>query len=207
MNILVVAAHPDDEVLGCGGTIAQHTAAGDEVQVIFMAAGRDDIKSRTMALDAASVMKTQNPLFLGHEDQKLDTYPLLRLTQHIERVADRFLPDVVLTHSSADLNKDHRIVHEATLTAFRPIGDSPDILCFEVTSSTEWGERAFTPNYFVDISNYTETLLQALQCYKEEMRPFPHPRSYVGITHQYRMRGAQAGLHAAEAFEVVRILR
>jgi LmbE family N-acetylglucosaminyl deacetylase len=207
MNILVVAAHPDDEVLGCGGTIAQHTAAEDEVQVIFMAAGRDDTRSRTMALNAANVMKTRTPLFLGHEDQKLDTYPLLKLTQLIELAADRFPPDIVLTHSSADLNKDHRIVHEATLTAFRPIGDSPDILCFEVASSTEWGERAFHPNYFVDISNYTKTLLQALQCYKEEMRPFPHPRSYVGITHQYRMRGAQAGLHAAEAFEVVRILR
>jgi LmbE family N-acetylglucosaminyl deacetylase len=85
MNILVVAAHPDDEVLGCGGTIAQHTAAEDEVQVIFMAAGRDDTKSRTMALDAANVMKTRTPLFLGHKDQLLDTYPLLKLTYSASR--------------------------------------------------------------------------------------------------------------------------
>ena len=207
MNILVVAAHPDDEVLGCGGTIAQHTAAGDEVQVLFVASGRDGIKGKTMSYWASEVLKTRIPIHLVYPDQKLDTIPLLEITELIEKGAKAFQPDIVLTHSSADLNKDHRIVHEATLTAFRPIGDSPDILCFEVASSTEWGERAFTPNYFVDISNYTETLLQALQCYKEEMRPFPHPRSYVGITHQYRMRGAQAGLHAAEAFEVVRIIR
>lgn len=207
MNILVVAAHPDDEVLGCGGTIAQHTAAGDEVQVIFMAAGRDDTKSRTMALNAANVMKTRTPLFLGHEDQKLDTYPLLKLTQLIELAADRFPPDIVLTHSSADLNKDHRIVHEATLTAFRPIGDSPDILCFEVASSTEWGERAFHPNYFVDISEQVSALDKALRCYNAEMRPWPHPRSYHGVAIQYGLRGAQAGLRTAEAFEVVRIIR
>lgn len=207
MNILVVAAHPDDEVLGCGGTIAQHTAAEDEVQVIFIADGRDKLKARTMAYKAAVVLKTRPPLFIGYTDQLLDTYSLLGITHTIEEAAKLFTPDIVLTHSSADLNKDHRVVHEATLTAFRPIGDSPDILCFEVASSTEWGERAFHPNYFVDISEQKLILHEALRCYEEEMRPPPHPRSHVNITYQYHNRGAQAGLHAAEAFEVVRILR
>jgi LmbE family N-acetylglucosaminyl deacetylase len=210
MKVLVVAAHPDDEVLGCGGTIARHTDRDDEVSVLIIATGGTDrgddavSKLRTMAYRAAVILGTNAPMFCRYPDQSLDSVQLINVTKDIERYAEQVEPEVVYTHSSADLNKDHRIVHEAVVTAFRP-PSCEYMYFFETPSSTEWGERAFYPKLIVDITDTLEQKIRALQCYDSEMREVPHPRSYNGVTALARIRGSQNGFDAAEAFEVGRV--
>lgn len=221
MNILVVAAHPDDEVLGCGGTMARHAAAGDTVHVLFLADGETSrppaaetasaVAGREQAAQAAAaVLGAQAPRFAGLPDNRLDTVALLDVVQRVEAVVAETRPDTVYTHHSGDLNVDHRIAHQAVLTACRPLPGSPvtALYAFEVASSTEWAsprpEQAFLPTRFVDISGFLEVKLKALECYGEEMRPFPHARSLEGIEAQARLRGVGAGMEAAEAFVVVR---
>lgn len=223
-QVLVVAAHPDDEVLGCGGTVARHAAAGDEVHVVIAAEGatardssrdtgarRQEINSlRDAAQAAAKVLGSRVPEFLGLPDNRLDGLDLLDVVKPIEDVVAAVRPAIVYTHAPADLNIDHRIVHEAVLIACRPLPDASvrRIFAFETPSSTEWGAAArggtFQPRRFVDISDTLETKLAALECYGSEMREFPHARSLRAIRALAEWRGASAGLAAAEAFEVIR---
>lgn len=220
-RVLVVAAHPDDEVLGCGGTIARHRADSDEVTTLFLADGvgaRDestggatDLTIRRAAGNAAAdALGTAPPIYLDFPDNRLDTVALLDLVQAIERVATEFRPDRVYTHHSGDLNIDHRICHQAVLTAFRPMPGQTvrAIFGFEVPSSTEWAfggqETVFQPRHFVDISSFMAAKVAALRCYEMEMRPFPHPRSERMIEALAGWRGAIAGCEAAEAFTVIR---
>ena len=217
MNVLVVAAHPDDETLGCGGTIAGHAAAGDTVQVLFLAdgvgarGGHDAaaIASRNRAAaDAATTLGAEAPRSLGLPDNRLDTVPLLDIVKPIEALVAELAPAVVYTHHGGDLNIDHRIAHRAVLTACRPLPESPvrAIHAFEVPSSSEWADAGdpFVPARFVDIGETFATKMAALACYGDEMRAFPHPRSSEAIEALARWRGASAGLALAEAFAVVR---
>lgn len=220
-TVLVMAAHPDDEVLGCGGTIARHAARGDEVHVVLVADGtssrpgavgrRDLIEARAaQAAEAARLLGAQPPRLLGLPDQRLDSASLLDLTQALERVLGDVRPSIVYTHHGADLNLDHRLVFQAVLTACRPVPGSSvtKIYTFETMSSTEWSAPAigsgFQPSRFVDISDEFETKLSALAAYASEMREFPHPRSIEAVKALALFRGASAGLRAAEAFEVIR---
>jgi N-acetylglucosamine malate deacetylase 1 len=219
MNILVVVAHPDDEVLGAGGVMALHGARGDVVDTIIVADGETsrsgdkpaDVMGRERAaVRAAEVLGSRAPQLLGFPDQRLDTVPLLDIVQKIEATAIRLLPSLIYTHSLHDLNADHRIVARAVLTAFRPVQDSTvgAIYACEIASSTEWmpatPAEAFLPRRFVDISGTLKKKLEALRCYDAEMRPFPHPRSFAAIEALAHWRGASAGLHAAEAFDILR---
>lgn len=213
-RVLVIAAHPDDEALGCGGTIARHAAEGDEVHLLFVADGET---SRTMACKpnrnymafaASKILRTKPPIFLDLRDQKLDTVPLLDITQAIEAVAAKIRPTIVYTHHAGDLNADHRIVHQAVMTAFRPLPGSAcrAIYAFEVPSSTEWG-GGFAPNHFVSLESALDRKLDALKCYDDEMRPFPHPRSYEAAEALAEVRGSACGVHYAEAFMTMRRVR
>lgn len=219
-RILVVAAHPDDEALGCGGTIARHGAEGDSVTVAFLTdgvgarneatGGSTDSHARcAAAAKAADVLGVEPPVFLNFPDNRLDTVTLLDIVQAIEGVVRKIRPSRIYTHHSGDLNVDHRLCHQAVITATRPMpGRSVRaIYGFEVPSSTEWmfGSRCpFQPNRFVDVSAFVTAKLAALQCYEDEMRPFPHPRSARAVEALAVWRGATAGLDAAEAFTVIR---
>jgi len=213
-RVLCVAAHPDDEVLGCGGTLARHAAGDDEVNIIFCADGETSrgmkaLPNRNFMAHAASkILGAQVPTYLDYADQRLDQASLLELTQRIEDRARIIRPTVVYTHHLGDLNRDHQLVAQATLTAFRPLPHSSvrAIYAFEVVSSTEWG-TGFWPNHYVDVDGFLNTKLRALGCYESELREVPHARSYASVIDTMRLRGYQAGIFAAEAFMTMRCIR
>ena len=222
MNVLVVVAHADDEVLGCGGTIAKHIDNGDRVYVAILADGvgsregtliTNQLKERNKAADNASkVLGTEVPILLSLPDNQLDSIPLLEVVKEVEKIINEVHPETIYTHNSADLNVDHRVAYQAVMTACRPQKGMcvRNILSFEVPSSTEWSNNGtgvtFEPNYFVDISHYLEKKITALKCYDGEMRPFPHSRSYEALEYLAKWRGATVGMNAAEAFSVQRIM-
>jgi LmbE family N-acetylglucosaminyl deacetylase len=218
MNVLVAVAHPDDEVLGAGGTIARLSAAGHAVDVLIVADGETSragasagaVSTRAKAATAAAgILGARAPRLLSLTDQKLDTMSLLDIIRPIEQAAREIAPEIVYTHNPNDLNVDHRIVAQAVMTAFRPISGSPvrAIYACEVASSTEWASAAgesFVPRRFVDISATLAKKIEALQCYAAELRPFPHPRSTEAVEALARWRGASSGFMAAEAFDILR---
>lgn len=217
MNVLVVAAHPDDELLGVGGTLARHARAGDAVHVLICGEGatsRDaDARTEVEALQAAAraaaaTVGARPPVLLGLPDNRLDTLARLDVIKAIDDVVREVVPEIVYTHHAADLNVDHRIVHEAVCVATRPLPGCGvrAVYCFETVSSTEWGMSTFRPVRFVDVSATLEVKLAALRCYPMEMREFPHARSLPAVEALARWRGATAGVAAAEAFEVQREL-
>jgi LmbE family N-acetylglucosaminyl deacetylase len=219
-KILVIVAHPDDEVLGCGGTIAKHKNIGDDVTVLIMADGvnsrSEKLKNesvderRVCAKQANNILKVDNLIFLSYPDNKMDTVPLLDIIKDIENIMIKVCPDIVYTHSLRDLNIDHCVVHNATITACRalPAQSVNQLLFFEVPSSTEWRTSAsnniFNPNWFSDISDTLNVKLEALSVYKEELHEFPHPRSLTAVECLAKWRGACSGVMAAEAFELGR---
>jgi len=212
-TVLICAAHPDDEVLGCGGVIARHVAEGAKVYILCFTDGEaarlggdTRIAARhQMAMMAADILGAQAPFFFTFEDQRLDTKPLLILIRGIEQYASNIQPNIVYTHHAGDLNSDHRIVTQAVMTAFRPLpGSSIEaIYGYEVLSSTEWSiDNAFVPQRFVSIDLGTKK--SALSEYAYEMRDFPHARSMSTVISLAKFRGSSAGLWAAEAFTVLR---
>ncbi|MBX9635627.1 MAG: PIG-L family deacetylase [Magnetospirillum sp.] len=221
MTVLVVAAHPDDEVLGCGGAMARHAAQGETVHVLILAEGatsradRRDVTAhgaeleglRKAATDAARCLGVQPPRFAGFPDNRMDSVDLLDVVKAVEAVIAETQPDTVYCHWGADLNVDHRVTHEAVLTACRPLPGSSvrRILAWETVSSTEWGLQPFQPNSFVGLDqDCLERKRQALICYASEMRDFPHARSMEAVEALARLRGANVGLPAAEAFVLIR---
>jgi LmbE family N-acetylglucosaminyl deacetylase len=224
-NILVAVAHPDDEILGCGGTLARLCAPekGARATLLFLGEGptaRSDARTsrapeirseaRTSAFAAAAAIGVHDLRFAGLPDNRFDTLPLLDIAKEIEAVGREIRPDLVLTHHVGDLNIDHVLTHRAAMTAFRPLpGEkSPLILSFEVLSSTEYSTlgmgTSFHPNFYVDISDFLDAKQSALRAYASEMRPWPHPRSHEGVEHLARLRGSQCGRQAAEAFMLCR---
>lgn len=220
-TVLVVAAHTDDEVLGCGGTIARHVAEGDTVYAVFMAdgvtsrslAGQDDLKMRNSAAECAKkILGIKNNFYLTLPDNRMDSIPLIDVTQHLEPIIRELQPAIIYTHHHGDLNIDHRITHQAVMIACRPMpGNSVRaIYAFEVMSSTEWATPAaepFVPNHHVDINDYLDIKLLALKAYQLEMREAPHSRSIAHMTHLAYHRGHMVGMNAAEAFSIVRSIR
>lgn len=215
-NILVIAAHPDDEVIGCAGTIGKHIKDGDVVYVMSFTDGvgsRNNIVNHSekeirneAAAQAAKKIGFTWVAIGDFPDNRLDQVALLDLVKFIEETKEKIKPKIIYTHSNADLNIDHQRVHQATLTAFRPQPDElwEEIRAYEVASSTEWGLIAFNPTLFVNITEYIEVKKAALLCYKNEMRLPPHARSVDGIESLSKLRGAQAGFQYAESFEIIR---
>jgi LmbE family N-acetylglucosaminyl deacetylase len=206
--------------------MARHVAAGDEVHVLLMAEGatsraatRDEadlgeIAALKAAAEAAGeALGAASLRFGGFEDNRMDGVDLLDVVKVVEAEITRVGPALVYTHHPYDLNVDHRLTCEAVLTACRPLPGSTvrEVLAGEVLSATGWGparpERSFCPTLFVGVEDHLDALRRALDAYAGEMRPFPHARSVEAVEAQARLRGAQVGLPAAEAFEVLRILR
>lgn len=220
-SVLVVAAHPDDEVLGCGGTLARLAREGRAVHVLLMADGetsrgsadtsRSQIAGRNAAADeACKILGCASVETLQLPDNRLDGEVLLDVVKKIEAAVVRHSPGTVFTHHSGDVNIDHRVVHDAVIAACRPQPGHcvREVLFFEVPSSTEWRPPAsaapFAPNWFVDISTTLDLKLAALEAYRAELRDFPHPRSRQGVEALARWRGATVGVAAAEAFALGR---
>ena len=221
---LVVAAHPDDEILGCGATVAKMCAEGWEVHHLILAEGitsranaRGEVADtsalqalRSCAINAAKVLGVSNVSFGGFADNRMDGVDLLDVVKVIEERIRAVRPCRILAHHYGDVNVDHRVAHEAVAAATRPLPDTDvkQVLYFEIPSSTEWRTSGsalqFVPNLFVDIEGYLPRKLEALEAYESEMRSFPHPRSIAAIEHLAAWRGASAGLNAAEAFHIGR---
>lgn len=220
-KILVVAAHPDDEVLGCGGTIRRHVEDGDSVHLVLMADGetsrgliaKQNIEARKVAATKAKdILGISSVINFDFEDNKMDDHCLLRVIQSLEAVISKIRPSVVYTHHYGDLNIDHRLTQQAVMTACRPIPGSSvkEIYGFEILSNTEWSSNPlipFIPTYFVDISSQLKIKMQAVEAYAKEMLPVPHSRSIEHVEILAQHRGYQVGSIAAEAFEVYRILK
>jgi LmbE family N-acetylglucosaminyl deacetylase len=226
MTVLIVAAHPDDEVLGCGGTMARLAQEGHEVRVAILAEGmtsrspqREQADPKQLhhlhkqAQQAADILHAKEAVVRKLPDNRLDTVPLLEVVKLVEEMIEKFRPEVIYTHHPGDLNVDHGVVHRAVLTATRPVPGQKvrEIFAMEVPSSTEWAfhrlEPCFRPNVFVDITGTLETKISALACYDTEARKFPHPRSPEALRAIAARWGSVAGFQAAEAFELIRSLK
>ncbi len=221
MRIAVIAAHPDDETYGLGGTIAHHVKKGDQVAVLILTDGVT-ARHNMVELQKAAANKACNALgvaevrFAGLPDQRLDSLGLLEIIEPVSRAVKDWGAQIVYTHHRGDVNQDHRAVFAATLVAVRPVGEIKveQVLCYEVPSATEWGppftEWAFTPNVFVDIHSTLDIKMKAVECYREtfqsEVKPFPHPRSPEAVRIYAQQRGISVGVEAAEAFMLVRQL-
>lgn len=221
-KILIVAAHPDDEVLGCGGIMAKY-AETNEIYVAILAEGiscrytqkEREEKSELLNLQKESrevgkFLGIKENLFFDLPDNQFDTVPFLKIVKKIEEIIQKVRPGTIYTHYSGDLNIDHRLTFQATVTAARPVDNCPvkEIYSFEILSSTEWSfqkiDRPFSPNVFEDISSTIEKKLKAMEIYKKELREFPYPRSLEGVKILAKKRGMEVGLNYAEAFELVR---
>jgi LmbE family N-acetylglucosaminyl deacetylase len=211
-NVLVIAAHPDDEILGSGGTIKKLINYGYKVITVIAAKGRKEEEQRIqpLMLQANKHLGVEEVLFLEYPNLLLETIPLHEITKAIEALLDKYAPAMIFTHHYGDTNKDHQILFQAVITAARPLpGKQPiEILCFETVSSSEWSQhtndKEFKPNYFVDITDTFDDKVKSLKYYDVEMRPFPHPRSYEGVQYLARVRGMTVGVEYAEAFEMIR---
>jgi len=221
-TLLIVAAHPDDEVLGCGGAIAR-MAKERPVHIVILGEGetsrapardtgsQEQVASlQEQARAAAKVLGVQDVRFAALPDNRFDELALLDIVKQVEAVIDELRPKVVFTHHSSDLNIDHQLTAKATLTATRPVPGCPvqALYGFEIASSTEWsfGQTGdpFQANFFVTITETLDKKIEAMACYTGEMRPYPHPRSEIALRAIAARWGSVIGVEAAEPFQLVR---
>lgn len=226
MNVLVIAAHPDDEILGGGGTFARLAEEGHNVYLSILGEGmtsrsaqREDTSSEVLeglhgdARRAAEVIGAKDLFQYQLPDNRFDSVPLLEVIKIVEELVERVQPEVVYTHHQGDLNVDHQVLHQAVLTGTRPMEGCGirEVYAFEIPSSTEWAlqriPEPFRPNVFVEITDTLEKKIQAMECYETELRPYPHPRSRQALDVIARRWGTVCGCAAAEAFELVRSVR
>lgn len=223
-TVLIVAAHPDDEILGVGATAARHAAKGDAVYAMILGEGqtsrgshREDTDRETVellhknTLESAKAIGFRDVFFADFPDNRFDEVDLLDIVKVVEGRIRDLKPQIVYTHYSGDLNVDHQYTARAVLTATRPIGDYcvEEIYAFETLSSSEWNfdhtlQAAFRPNVFVDITDYYVQKEAAMKCYVSELCEFPHPRSLTGMDVLSKTRGMAAGMQRAEAFMLIR---
>jgi len=216
MRVLVIAPHPDDEVLGCGGTIAKHTRGGDETSLCIVTRAytpdwsEEFLKNRPKEIEKSNkILGINKTFFLNFPTVKLDTIPQKELNDSISNIVNEVKPHIVYIPHRGDLNKDHRLIFEASLVALRPINHKvKKILSYEVLSETEWGHmiEPFIPNVYVDISETFNLKIKAMKVYKSEIKLRPHPRSLEVISGLARKRGSEVGVKFAEAFVLIREL-
>ena len=225
MPILIIAAHPDDETLGCGGTIARFSAAQQQVHILILGQGitsRQTGDNNTQPLEveklrencrnAVKILGAAHIYFESFPDNMFDSVPLLNIVKTIESYIETIRPSVIFTHHGGDLNIDHSITARAVLTATRPMPGCPvnHLYAFEVLSATDWSfgqiSPGFIPHYFINIKEFMAQKTKALKAYEGEIRSFPHPRSTDAVKTLARLRGSMAGLENAEAFSIIRTI-
>ena len=208
----MIAAHPDDELLGCGGTAALHARAGDAVTAVIACEGESlrygpaGVGQNGHMQRAAGTLGLKDVRQLAFPDQRLDTMPLTELITPLERIVREVQPAIIYCQYGGDVNRDHQVLFQAVLVAARPTEPCIEaVYAFDTASSTEWAfPRSFTADTWVDISETLETKLAAMACYESEVRPYPHPRSLEALRYRAKAWGNQHCLDAAEAFMTVR---
>lgn len=222
-NLLIIAPHCDDEILGCGGIISKNVKMGNLVYVaivgngnigapeLFKAEGTKKVRSE--ALEAHNLIGVKETFFLDFPAPRLDTVPSYKISLAIEKIIRQYkISDLYLPHRG-DIHKDHRIAYEAALVSARPINDNPvrNIFAYETLSETEWAapfsDDAFIPQFYVDISDTLEDKLNAFRCFETQMKTAPHPRSIDSIKNLAKYRGSNISMDAAEAFMVIRMIK
>lgn len=225
-KILVIAAHPDDEILGVGATIKKHTEDGDECYALILGEGVTSRYCNRDFYDKNKLTELKNSIYKSADiigfkkvytenlkDNRFDSYDLLDIIKIVENYIELIKPNIIYTHHYSDINIDHKITFEAVITSTRPIIKEKivnEIYCFETVSSTEWNFKKnenFRPNYFVDVSSTISYKLEAMKMYKDELRDYPHPRSLENLQYTARKWGSIVGFEYAEAFEIVRIIK
>ena len=217
-KILIIAAHPDDEILGCGGTISKLKDTND-INVLFMTDGvsargknkKEIIKRKKACINLFKYLNLPKPIFFNFPDNGMDKIPLLKIIQKIEGKIKIYKPDTIFTHFSHCLNIDHRLTYEAVITACRPINklSVKKILSFEIPSSTDWAlfkGKNFQPNYYIDISRHLKKKIDLIKFYKQELRNYPHSRSIKSIISLANVRGVSCGVKHAEGFYLNRFI-
>jgi LmbE family N-acetylglucosaminyl deacetylase len=235
MKILVIVAHPDDEVLGMGGTLKKLSNKNHDIKIVFLATGISARRSekftnetkykidknltkkmeeqiKKLRLDAKTALKIlgiKDIEFFDFPDNEMDKISNLEITKTIENIIKKFNPEIIYTHTKNDINVDHRAIFNATITATRPTTKSnvKKVICFEVPSSSEWNfGDTFSPNIFVEIKKELPYKTKAIEAYKTELKKFPHPRSAKALDIIAKRWGTVSGFDAAEAFELIREL-
>jgi len=223
-NILIIAAHPDDEILGCGGTVARLNKEGYEITTLILGEGissRDDVRDvkkreknilelKEEANRANAILGIKKVFFFDLPDNRFDAIPLLDVVKFIEKIKNQIKPEIIFTHYKNDLNIDHQITYKALITATRPLKEETvkEIYSFEIPSSTEWSyPLSFSPDIFFNISETIDVKIKALGEYKTELMKYPHPRSLEGVRLIAKNWGMKVGLEYAEAYKVIRILK
>ena len=226
MNVLCVAAHPDDEVLGAGATMARHIADGDDVHVCILSDGvtsrYDEVtpeaaaeieQRRDRARRACSELGVDSVSFHDFPDNQFDSVPLLDIIQTVESEIADVDPNVIYTHHYGDLNVDHELASRAVATAARPLPDATfdEVLLFPTLSSSEWGlpksDNAFQATTFVNVEDHVDAKVEGMKIYQTELRGHPHPRSTENVRRAAHLWGSTAGVPAAEPFELLRSVR
>ena len=223
-KILIISAHPDDEVLGCGGTVARLNKEGHTIYTLILGEGitsRDDLRDikkreknilelKGEAKKANAILGVKEVFFHNFPDNRFDTVPFLDIVKVIEKIKNNIKPEIIFTHYEKDLNIDHQITYKAVITATRPTKEETvkEIYSFEIPSSTEWSyPLSFSPNVFYDISETIDVKLRALEECKTELREYPHPRSLGGIELVAKTWGMKIGLNYAEVFKMIRSVK
>ena len=218
-KILIVVSHPDDEVLGCFGTVARLIKEGYEAYTLILGEGktsRDEMKENEIVLLKEEISKANKLIGIKKvfieslPDNRFDSVDLLDIIKIINKVKEEIKPDIVFTHFENDLNIDHQITYKAVITATRPMENEcvKEIYAFEVLSSTEWNyPLSFTPDVFFDISNTLNLKLEAMKEYQSELREYPHPRSLKGIKLNSQYQGMRIGIKNVEAFKSIRVIK
>lgn len=224
MKILIIVAHPDDEVLGCGSSVARLNKEGHTIYTLILGEGvtsRNNIRNREKrkneiidlkdyAEKANKILGVKKVFFHDFPDNRFDTVPFLEIVKVIEKIKNQIKPEIIFTHYEKDLNIDHQITYKAVITVTRPMREETvkEIYSFEIPSSTEWSyPLSFSPDMFFDISETIDIKLKALKKYQTELRESPHPRSWEGVKLIAKNWGMKVGLNYAEAFKCVRIIK
>jgi len=216
-KILIIAAHPDDEVLGCFGTVARLIKEGYEAYTLILSEGKtargeekNIDKLKTEMIKANQHIGIKEVFQKKFPDNSFDSIKLLNIVKEIEKVIKKIQPEIIFTHYEKDLNIDHQLTYKAVITATRPMVECKvkEIYSFEILSSTEWNyPLSFSPDIYFDITDTLENKIKAMNCYKSELRDFPHPRSLKGIELNAHYWGMRVGKKAIEAFKVVRVIK
>ena len=226
-KILIICSHPDDEILGCGGTIAKNIEIGNKVSVIFTHEGssarynnhrsyeakKDIITRKKMAKKASKYLKYNILNFHNNVNLQNEKNFKLKLIKSLIKDINQYKPDIIFTHHSNDLNSDHSYTFDAVINACRPSSNFlvKELILFEVASSTDWAylnqKEQFIPNLYINIKKNFKKKIEALKFYNDEMRKFPNSRSYRGLEYLAKYRGGQVGIEMCEAFKIIRKIK